>query len=863
MHIKRVALAWCICALGGAAFGYGVDGNLGLRSAERMSPTKIVLRFGPAVNAGVIPKKAAMFQVASPTDREFQLGVNAASAAVVKTEPDATYPRGWAGPRFRKITVEVVLPGGKPMKPKHRYWIRVNSAWVVGSAMRGKWIVAPGKTPGDDLLPRYGIRELSVVSPVVLLVTTGPGVYLKRLSDAAGIAVTSPDDPDFRIPVYPAKVGRRSSLDAYIPRGWPWKFLQRHDVFLVLDRKLKNGKAYTVDLNARPGRPVTCGRAKATLKLDDRRWINLAIKVNQYGYLPDATKYAYVGMWMGDLNACEFGPHLKSAEIRDAKTHAVVMRGTPALRRKATYRLVNGRLVPDPKRVKGPETVYKQDLSYEDVYQLDLSALNREGAYYLAVPGMGRSVAFRVAKDVYAEPFRVVMNGIFHQRCGIELKEPWTKHYRPACHRNKTEYSTFRRGVHRDPWKNLPKHATDGKTHDLWGGHHDAGDWNPRAHLEVAEILFLLYELNPGAFKDGQLNIPENKNGVPDVLDEAHWALDLWTRLQDKDGGVWHGIESNGDPLEGDAPATDRLREFAFAKDAAGSYWFAAVAAQAATIWKGLGRAREADAFLSRAKRAWDWAEKNGGGAEHDRHVFAAAMLLRATGERKYGDAFKMHSVYTKNPTAPPDQWKKYNQVYGSYYYATLPRADAKLRATIIAAFEAHFRGWERAAATTTYRYMRSPYAPNTWGTGGLPKWLVKPAMTMVLTRDAKLERTCRKWIALTCDFSLGCHPMNLVFTAGLGQRSIAGPWHHLMWNSPEGVIPGIQTEAAGGRWIAGQHPGRGGMAKWPGMSLYPPGPWPDLYKYSEFASPGMNEGVVTTQAGTAFAYGLLLPAVK
>jgi len=830
----------------------------------RLGPTKIVLQIGPAVNEGEIAKKARVFQVVSPTDPDFRVGVSAESARVLRTEEDAKYPKGWAGPRFQKIVVGVTLPKNKPMKKRHRYWIRVNSSGLVGPTQRAKWIVRRGKGPREDLLPRYGIRELSIVCPVILCVVTGPGIDLKRLYEAKNIAVTSPDDPDFRRPVHPVKIGRRSSLDAYIPKFWPWKFLQRHDIFLVLDRELENGKTYTVDLNARPGSPVTCGRSRATLKLDGRHSINLAIKVNQYGYLPDATeKYAYVGMWMGDLNACDFAPYLKSFEVRDAGTHKVVMRGTPTLRRKATYRLIDGRLAPDPKEVKGPETVYKQDLSYEDVYQINLSALTREGAYYVAIPGMGRSFSFRVARGIYAEPFRVLMNGIYHQRCGIELKEPWTKHCRPACHRNKTEHSTFIRGVHKDPFKNLPKHATDGKKHDLWGGHHDAADWNPRAHLEVAEVLFLLYELNKGAFTDGQLNIPERNNGLPDILDEAHYALDLWTRLQDTDGGVWHGIESNGDPLEGDTPVTDRLREFTFAKDAAGSYWLAAVAAQAATIWKELGRAKKAEEFLERAIRAWDWAEKNGGDAEHDRHVFAAAMLFRATGEPRYNEAFKAHSVYFKNAEAEPDKWQHYDQVYGSYYYATLENADPKLKAAIIASFERQFRFWARAAATTTYRYMRSPYAPNTWGTGGLPKWLVRPAMVRSRTRDPKIKEACRSWIILTCDFSLGCHPMNLVFTTGLGQRYITGPWHHLMWNSPEGIIPGIQSEAAGGRWIAGQHPGPGGMGKWPGMSLYPPGPWPDLYKYSEWASPGMNEGVVVNQVRTAFAYGLLMPKLE
>ena len=36
-----------------------------------------------------------------------------------------------------------------------------------------------------------------------------------------------------------------------------------------------------------------------------------------------------------------------------------------------------------------------------------------------------------------------------------------------------------------------------------------------------------------------------------------------------------------------------------------------------------------------------------------------------------------------------------------------------------------------------------------------------------------------------------------------------------------------------------------------------------ELYKYSEDASPGMNEGICVNMVNTAFAYGLLLPPAK
>ncbi len=104
------------------------------------------------------------------------------------------------------------------------------------------------------------------------------------------------------------------------------------------------------------------------------------------------------------------------------------------------------------------------------------------------------------------------------------------------------------------------------------GGHHDAGDYNPRSHLDVAQTLMDAYEMAPRKFYDGQLNIPEKGNGVPDILDEAHWALRLWLDLQDADGGVYHGTESAGDPNFVETVELDHLGDYAYAKDAAASY---------------------------------------------------------------------------------------------------------------------------------------------------------------------------------------------------------------------------------------------------------------------------------------------------
>jgi hypothetical protein len=50
-------------------------------------------------------------------------------------------------------------------------------------------------------------------------------------------------------------------------------------------------------------------------------------------------------------------------------------------------------------------------------------------------------------------------------------------------------------------------------------------------------------------------------------------------------------------------------------------------------------------------------------------------------------------------------------------------------------------------------------------------------------------------------------------------------------------------------------------MGTWIAAMLWPHGAWPQLHTYTDIVmSPGMNEGVVSDQIKTAFAYGFLLP---
>lgn len=41
-----------------------------------------------------------------------------------------------------------------------------------------------------------------------------------------------------------------------------------------------------------------------------------------------------------------------------------------------------------------------------------------------------------------------------------------------------------------------------------------------------------MFEMFPAKFSDGQLNLPESGNGIPDVLDEAAVQVDVFRKTQ-------------------------------------------------------------------------------------------------------------------------------------------------------------------------------------------------------------------------------------------------------------------------------------------------------------------------------------------
>ncbi len=163
----------------------------------------------------------------------------------------------------------------------------------------------------------------------------------------------------------------------------------------------------------------------------------------------------------------------------------------------------------------------------------DFSALHEPGEYRLEVPGVGRSAPFRIAADVYREPFYTVMRGMYLWRCGTAVSSARNGETfaHAACHTN-------------DAWLDFVGggHARKDGTR----GWHDAGDYNKyvvNAGITVG-TLFRAWEDFEPQIRPVRLDLSESGGPLPDFLAEVKWELDWLLTMQAPDGSVYHKLST-------------------------------------------------------------------------------------------------------------------------------------------------------------------------------------------------------------------------------------------------------------------------------------------------------------------------------
>ena len=271
---------------------------------------------------------------------------------------------------------------------------------------------------------------------------------------------------------------------------------------------------------------------------------------------------------------------------------------------------------------------------------VDFSAVQQEGDYTLIV-GKGKtatSVPFVVTELPLTDLAKAALKAFYYQRTAMPIEEPyagcWT---RPAGHPDTVVL------VH-------PSAATAerpaGTVLSSSKGWYDAGDYNKyivNSGFAVG-VMLQAYERRSDYFDQLVVNIPESRNGVPDLLDEVYWNLAWMLTMQDTDGGLYHKLTTpNFEAFV--LPQECHQPRYVVMKSTAASLDFAASMAMAARIYKDFEAAYPGFSAqaLAQAEKAYAWAKQHPNVAYNQgamNQQFDPDVVTGEYGDRNFDDEF-------------------------------------------------------------------------------------------------------------------------------------------------------------------------------------------------------------------------------
>lgn len=198
------------------------------------------------------------------------------------------------------------------------------------------------------------------------------------------------------------------------------------------------------------------------------------IRINQVGYYSKQPKIAIIGSENDLIGQKFYLQNTRTNQIIDSTSFGHSIKG------------------------KGPDTPFDFN------YIIDFSKFQEEGYYKILLTDQTVSNEFQIGNDIYKGIIDSLLFFLRVARCGDT---------NPSLH--------------------TPCHLLDPTNMDfnLTGGWHDAGDYLKftRQEAYTTYVLLLSYEINRK--NTGVVFSDENKNGLPDILDEAKIGLDYLVKV--------------------------------------------------------------------------------------------------------------------------------------------------------------------------------------------------------------------------------------------------------------------------------------------------------------------------------------------
>jgi endoglucanase len=460
----------------------------------------------------------------------------------------------------------------------------------------------------------------------------------------------------------------------------------------------------------------------------------------------------------------------------------------------------------------GKTTVKGKDANSADNLQIvTFTDFTTTGSGYTLSVGSLTSAPFAISDEIYDQLKNDALSYFYLNRSGIAIEEKYAGEdwARPAGHITDSNVTCFMgKDADENDWPGCNYSL------DVSGGWYDAGDFGKYVVNGGISVwtLMNLYERLPDAFPDGSQSIPENANGVSDLLDEARWEMEFLLSMQVPEGQPLAGMAHHKMHDESWAampmvPPTEVNNDNANAIVGTGRYLYppttaatlnlAATAAQCARIWKEINPAFS-ERCLVASESAWKAALANpgiyagnnpgsGGGNYEDGNVadefyWAASELFITTDKAEYQTCLLGSNQFAKVDAFDWGNTAPLGTISLLSVDNSIP-ADklAVLKHSVLVFADSMLKVQDRDGY---FALIEGDYP---WGSNGL---ILNNTMLMGVAYNISGDANYLNSMRRSMDYILGRNTLNKSFVSGYGTYPMLHPHHRFWANDPANGYP-------------------------------------------------------------------------